>query len=169
MVAARQVLPIPGAAGVTLATLGAALGVSYATSNHLEIAVGAVYRVPVGCTAAIVDARGVVVGSASATVSGWGAEAGVRYLSGLTWRLRLAASLGWSHAAFSKVELTGASTPATAAGTDALVAAAAAGVVWQFDDHLSVSAAARLEVLLGGAARLGFAVPVAVAYSWYLP
>ena len=170
-VAPRVAPPVPGAAGLALATLGASLGLGYAVSNHLEVAVAGVYELPAGCSAAVVDPRGVVVANVSAAASGWGAEAGLRYLSGLTWRLRMGASLGWFHRAFSRVEVTGprtsAALPAALPARETLSAAVAAGLFWQVDDHLGVGAALRLEVLLGGPATVAFALPVTVGYSWY--
>lgn len=167
----RWPAPASGAGGFAAAAPGAILGLRYAPTNHLELSAEGLFQAPASGTASVVDAGGVVVATAAASLADWGVLVGLRVVAGLAWRFHVGADLGWQHLACSRLTLSGpggGSLPAPGAGRDAAALAAGAGLRWQGSDRLSVAVAPRLEVLLGAPATLVVLVPVTLGFSWYL-
>src|SRR5512138_172473 len=173
--------PSQGSGSMMLATGGGgSIGARYGLSNELELAATASWEAP-----ADYYHSGVEVGTGGTTVSGtlvertqrYGALVGARYVRGYVWRIHVGGDIGWMRESFSHRDLLDVSDPGNVHSfglglpdrtEDALVIAPVAGVEWQFADHWSLSVMPRLQLLIGGANRVGLLVPVSVGYSWYL-
>ncbi len=173
--------PSQGSGSMMLATGGGgSIGARYGLSNELELAATASWEAP-----ADYYHSGVEFGTGGTTLSGtlvertqrYGALVGARYVRGYVWRIHLGGDIGWMRESFSHRDLLDVSDPGNVHSfglglqdktEDALVIAPVAGVEWQFADHWSVSVMPRLQLLIGGANRVGLLVPVSVGYSWYL-
>ncbi|HVP68376.1 MAG TPA: hypothetical protein VMT17_14065 [Anaeromyxobacteraceae bacterium] len=169
-VSPRWPVPLRGATGFAAAAPGLVAGLRYATSNELELTLAGLFEAPAGGVASVVDGGGVVVSTASASVSTWGALFGVRFVFGLAWRFHLAAEMGWQHLACTRLSASDDAGGGTAGGggRDALALAVGAGLDWQATDRLSLALAPRLELLPGAPAVVIVLVPVTLGYSWYV-
>jgi hypothetical protein len=168
----RMPAPVRDAQGFPVIALGALPDVRYALGNDFELVATGLFQVPATGNANLLDGLGVVVGTVSTSVASWGAFLGARYVAGLTWRFHLGAELGWTHLSFAGTRVVGIGAASAGAGSprgeDFFAAASSVGLEWQFNDHMCVGAAPRLQLLLGGAPTLSFLLPVTFGYSWYL-
>jgi len=158
----------------------AVVGVRYALTNGLEIALSGFFQPAVS-----VFHNGVTLTSAESTpfpgtlAHGYGAHggaAGVRLLWGLEWRLTASVQFGWTRRVYSGLQqVNDRISPAVdyRLGLDNLIVdsfsvAAACGVEWVFSDAMSISVLPRLELLPGRELAISVVLPITVAFSWYL-
>ncbi|HEY3411763.1 MAG TPA: hypothetical protein VGM51_01770 [Armatimonadota bacterium] len=116
-------------------------------------------------------------GSLRQTTSRWGALAGGRWVHGLVWRVHVGAEVGWSHQAFSNLDLVNVADKSNPhsfglglkdTSRDSLVVAPLVGLEWQAGDHWSVAVTPRAEMLMGADRQVVFIVPVSLGYEWFV-
>jgi hypothetical protein len=124
----------------------------------------------------ITTSDGVFVGQAQSRVGRLGGTVGAYYVTGLVWRLRLGAEVGWSRVVFESIDLVDVSDPGAPRSfglglgdrtVDGIVVAPEAGLEWMVSDHLSFAITPRIDLLLGEPTMTAFTVPITVSWSWY--
>ena len=160
--------------------LSVSFGVRYALTNALELMLGGFYAFPTNATHAgagipTVDS-GTFTGTLEYELSSFGVVAGVRYVTGLVVRFWVGAELGWSHRAYSGLQLrdpTRAGAPDFGLGlpdlgVDSLIVQPLVGLEWAFADHWSGSLGVRVTALLGPEPAVSLSAGLAISYSWFL-
>jgi len=180
-------LQAPAPAGYTTSSqvtpttaLAAMVGVRYALSNGLEVALSGVFQPAVS-----VFHNGVTLTSADSTpfpgtlahgYGAYGGAAGVRFLWGSEWRVTAGAELGWTRRLYSGLQqVNDRVSPAVDyrlglanLTVDSVSLAAVGGAEWVFSDAMSISVLPRVALVPGRELALAVVLPVTVAFSWYL-
>jgi len=158
---------------------GVTLGARYAFRNDLEVSANGVWfqEEPFyNDNTSVTTPDGVFVGQAQNRVGRLGATIGAHYVTGLVWRLRVGAEVGWSRLVFRHLHLVDVSDPTSPRSfglrlgdrtVDGIVVAPVAGVEWIATDHLSFAITPRIYFLLGEPTMTAFTVPITVSWSWY--
>ena len=158
---------------------GVTLGARYAFRNDLEVSANGVWfqEAPFyNDNTSVTTPDGVFVGQAQNRVGRLGATIGAHYVTGLVWRLRVGAEVGWSRLVFRHLDLVDVSDPTSPRSfglrlgdrtVDGIVVAPVAGVEWIATDHLSFAITPRIDFLLGEPTMTAFTVPITVSWSWY--
>jgi hypothetical protein len=180
VLSAARVPPGVGSGDSVFGSLaGATLGARYAFRNYLEVSATAVWfqGAPFyNDNTSITTKDGVFVGQAQSRVNRLGGTVGAHYVTGLVWRLRVGAEVGWSRLVFERIDLVDVSDPSSpwsfglALGdrtVDGIVVAPVAGLEWMVTDHLSFAITPRIDFLLGEPTMTAFSVPITASWSWY--
>jgi opacity protein-like surface antigen len=173
--------PSQGSGSGTLGTAsGAAFGMRRALSNDFELAATGLWEASVEYFHSGVDfttGTATVHGTLAETVRRYGGTVGVRIVRGYVWRLHLGLDVGWIRTTYTHRDLLDVSVPGNEHSfglalrdrvSDRLVLAPVAGAEWQVTDHWAVTLMPRLELLSGGASRVGLFLPMTIGYSWFI-
>jgi hypothetical protein len=150
----------------------AMLGVRYAVFNELEFTLAAYFEPNVTYTHddVTVTTGGDLHGTLTHSLYFFGVLGGVRYVTGLVWKLVVGLESGWSHRVYSRFQgtdqLSIVSFPDFS--TDNIVFQPLLGVEWSFADHWSTSLLSRFTVLVGPDPTIGVSVMLSISYSWFL-
>ena len=154
------------------------LGSSYGLSNHVELT-GRFFWEPsqqfVHSGATVNSSAGALTGSLTEHTQRFGALAGARLVFGYVWRFSAGADVGWSQRSFSKLDHFDVSTGAPRSyglqladtSQPSFIFAPSVAVSWT-GDHYAVGLAPRFEVLTGSVSTWSIAIPLTLAWSWYL-
>lgn len=172
--------PVTGSgAGVSATSGGGMVGLRYGLRHDLELTASGFYEAPADFTntgTTVGTEAGPLSGTLRARASRWGALVGARWVHGLGLRWFVGGEVGLSRQAFTRVGLVYESNPGSGTRFElgipdqtrtALVLSPLAGFEWQLADHWSVAFTPRVQVMVGGAGRVGVVLPVSVGYSWY--
>ncbi len=165
----------PSQIGTSWAT---SLGASYGLSNHLELTGRFFWEPPeqfVHNGATVSSPSGALTGSLTEHTQRFGALAGARYVFGYVWRFSAGADIGWSQRSFSKLDHFDVSTGAPRSyglqladtSQASFVFAPSVAVLWT-GDHFAVGLAPRFEILTGSVSTWSVAIPLTLAWSWFL-
>jgi hypothetical protein len=159
--------------------LSTSLGLRYAVTNQLELSVAGFDELPTeanhpGVLVATADS-GSFSGTLHYQLSRFGVVAGARYVTGLVVRLVFGLEAGWSHRAYSAIQLLDATRLGAPDlglglqdfGTDSLVLQPLAGLEWAFSDHWSTLLIARFTVLVGPEPAFGVSLSFSISYGWF--
>jgi hypothetical protein len=159
--------------------LSASLGLRYALTNQLELSVAGFDEFPAQANhpevlVATADS-GTFSGTLHYELSRFGVVAGARYATGLVARLLFGLEAGWSHRAYSAIQLLDPAGPGAPDiglglqdfGTDSLVLQPLLGLEWAFADHWSALLLARFTVLIGPEPTFGISLGLSISYGWF--
>ena len=166
------------AADLTGSLAGASVGVRYALQNYLEITAEGFWLEPVryywdGTT--VLTPNGAFLGQAQSRVGRWGGALGVRWVTGMVFRLYAGFELGFERLGYTDPDLVNTAQPLGARSfglplADRAVSGVAlaplVGLEWTFADHASISISPRLE-FLPSASMTAITVPVTLSWSVY--
>jgi hypothetical protein len=167
-----------GSTGWSVA-LSVSFGLRYALTHQLELTLGGFYDLPAhvthaGTSISTVDS-GTFTGTLEYELSRFGMLAGIRYVTGLVLRLHIGAELGWSHQAFSSLQLHDPARPGAPdfglglpdLALDSLLVQPGLGVEWAFADHWSASLLLRFIAILSAEPAFGLSGGLSISYSWF--
>ena len=155
----------------------AVVGLRYALTNELEFTATVFFEPRVGYTFKNVAIQPpapseALQGSVAGSVYLWGVTGGVRYVTGLIWRLVAGLEVGWCQRVYSGIQFiqatNGQAIPLIGFSTGNLVLQPVLGVEWDFADHWSAALLPRFTVLVGPDATVGASLVLSFSYSWFL-
>jgi len=165
--------------GAWTVTLSVSFDIRYALTNQFELSLGGFDELPAHASHPDVLVPTADSGTFSGTLqyelSRFGVVAGVRYVTGLVARLLFGVEAGWSHRAYSAIQLLDATRPGAPDiglglqdfGTDSLVLQPLVGLEWAFADHWSALLIARFTVLVGPEPAFGVSLSFSISYGWF--
>jgi hypothetical protein len=159
--------------------VGVAIGTRYALTHNLEINGAIDWYAPAwfyNDNTVISISNGVFTGQLQSQLSAYSVQVGAQYVTGLVWRLRAGALVGWLHRSYTQIDLIDVSQPGAprsyglglgSSEFDNLVVSPIVGIEWLFGDHLSLAVTPRVEVVVGSPGAVWLSIPLTISYSWY--
>ncbi len=156
------------------------LGGRYALGNNFEVTASGFFEPPATVfqnDVRLVAGSGVYPGTTRHQFLRFGAQAGVRLVLGMRFRLHLGVEAGWCQQSYSKVQHFDVSNPEAAVDYGLslpdeshanLVVAPLLGVEWAAGDSWSVALLPRAQLMLGSGFSWAVIVPLQFSWSWYL-
>jgi hypothetical protein len=180
VIAGVHVAPAVGSGDpVTGSVAGATVGARYALSNRLEITASVDWFAEApfyNDNVVVTTSNGVFAGQLQSRLSAYSAKVGAHYVTGLVWRFRAGAQVGWLHRSFTRMDLIDVSRPGAprsfglALGSrdfDDMVVSPMVGVEWLISDRISLAVTPRADIVLGSPSTVWVSVPLIMSYSWY--
>jgi hypothetical protein len=164
---------------VTGSLVGVTIGTRYAFTHNLEICGVIDWYAPAtfyNDNVTISTSNGVFIGQLQSQLSAFSVNVGAQYVTGLVWRLRAGALVGWLHRSYTRMDLIDVSQPGAPRSFglglgsyqfDNLVVSPMVGIEWLVSDHFSLAVTPRVEVVVGSPGAVWLSVPLTVSYSWY--
>ena len=164
---------------VTGALVGVTIGTRYAFAHHLEICGTIDWYAPAwfyNDNTVISTSNGVFTGQLQSQLSAYSVQVGAQYVTGLIWRLRAGALVGWLHRSYTQIDLIDVSQPGAPRSfglglgsrtVDNLVVSPIVGIEWLVGDHFSLAVTPRVEVVVGSPGAVWLSIPLTLSYSWY--
>ena len=156
------------------------LGVRYALKNTVELSMTGFFEPPATVyqnDIRLVADSGTYPGTTRHELIRFGAQAGVRLVLGMRFRVHVGLEFGWCQQLYSQLrhfDVLGSSGAVdygltlSDASLANLVASPLLGVEWAVGDQWSVSLMPRAQMMLGNAISWAVVVPLQFSWSWYL-
>jgi hypothetical protein len=164
---------------VTGTVAGVTIGARYAISNHLEVTATLDWFAEApfyNDNTALTTSNGGFAGQLQSRFGAYSAKVGAHYVTGLVWRFRAGAEVGWLHRSFTRMDLVDVSRPGAPRSLglglgsrdfDDVVVSPMVGIEWLVSDRVSLAVTPRAEIVLESPGALWVSVPLVMSYSWY--